>query len=562
MSGRLETQCGFVSEKGRRESNQDFLAYYFGTKEQRDLQGTVAVIADGMGSTSGGRFAAEITARGFIDGYYGQKQTLGVDRAADCALSAINRWIFGQARQDSKLRNAGTTFTALVLRGCQSHIIHVGDTRIYRLRDGRLQPLTTDHIHEHPDMQHVLTRAVGLDETLCIDYSAHNLNLHDRFLLCCDGIHTVLSDSKITALLRQHKSPQNLAQLIVKAALRAGTTDNASAMVVDVLNLPPPDQSYLEMALDELPIIGLPNEGDCIDGFRLESILSDSRYTRVFRATSEIGEHPIVVLKFPKPDITSETVYREAFVRERWITTHIQNPSVVEQIELDAGRQTRLYSIMPYYHGETLEQFLLRQPVTLNQGVNIAIRLAKAVYSLHRCQIIHRDIKPDNVMLLEDGGLKLLDLGVSRLPGLKDGLEETAPGTPSYMAPELFSGNQGDERSDLYALGVTIYRMFSGGSYPYGEVEPFTRPRFDKFAPLSKYRADLPSWLNAVVTKATHADRRFNDAMDLAVELENGLIRGQTTVPLETSFYERNSVRFWQIVSLILFSLLLSLLLV
>ena len=104
--------------------------------------------------------------------------------------------------------------------------------------------------------------------------------------------------------------------------------------------------------------------------------------------------------------------------------------------------------------------------------------------------------------------------------------------------------------------------MFSGGSYPYGEVEPFTRPRFDKFAPLSKYRADLPSWLNAVVTKATHADKRFNDAMDLAVELENGLIRGQTTVPLESSFYERNSVRFWQVVSLILFSLLLSLLLV
>ena len=245
----------------------------------------------------------------------------------------------------------------------------------------------------------------------------------------------------------------------------------------------------------------------------------------------------------------------------------VRSPYVGEIIELPPGRQTRLYSVMPYYQGYTLESRLLRQPpVSLEEGTAIGITLAKAVYALNRLRIIHRDIKPDNVMLeatpsrytaeSETSGwtLKLLDLGVARLPGIQHGVDEDIPGTPSYMAPELFDGEAGDERSDVYALGVTLYRMFSAGQYPYGEVEPFSRPRFNKRTPLTRHRPDLPAWLDAIMTRATSIDAndRYADAMELAFELENGLMRGAKAQPARLSWYDRNPLRFWQVVSLLL----------
>src|SRR6516162_6623048 len=106
---------------------------------------------------------------------------------------------------------------------------------------------------------------------------------------------------------------------------------------------------------------------------------------------------------------------------------------------------------LPYYAGETLEQRLLRKPrIDLDNGLGIAIKLSKAVAALHRIGVIHRDIKPDNVILLPSGGLKLVDLGVARLPHLEDVPATAAPGTPSYMAPELFGGGAGDELTDQF----------------------------------------------------------------------------------------------------------------
>ena len=539
MSVQLETQCGFATEAGKREVNEDFVAFYLGTENERALYGSSAIIADGIGGTEGGRFASELAVREFIDAYYAQKETLGVKRMAENALMSINRWIYSQSRRDSALKGMGTTFSVLIMLGSQVHIVHLGDTRIYRLRNKRLQCLTADHVHQHPDLQHVLTRALGIDETLHIDYSQHNLNLHDRFLLCCDGVHTILSDKKIQQLLSLNQSPQDHAREIVQEALQAGSQDNISALVVDVLKLPPPDKSFLEVAVDDFTMMALPKVKDRVDGFRLSKKISEGRYTCLFLASDEEGGHGEVVMKFPKPEANSEAIYRQAFIRENWITSHVHNPWIAEQVELETSRQTRLYTIMPYYQGETLEHCLLERDISLDLGVEISLMLCRAVYALHKERVIHRDIKPDNVILLKEGGLKLLDLGVARLPGLDDELESTAPGTPSYMSPELIRGGRGNEQSDLYALGVTLYRMFSKGHYPYGEVEPFTRPSFDRPVPLGQYRSDLPSWLEVLLARAVNPERGFSNAMDLAFELENGLARGTTVLPMKSSLSTR-----------------------
>ncbi len=550
----LEVRFGQASERGRRETNDDFAAV---REHVGSLRTVVAAIADGI-SGAGGRLAAETTVRGFFDGIEGEPVTLTVDRAATRVLAAMNRWVYTQGQQDALRRGMATTFTAAILRGRRLHTLHIGDTRAYRLRDGVLTLLTRDHTRDHPDMRHVLIRAVGLEETIRPDYATWDLIPHDRYLLCCDGVHATLNNDQLQRLLVERTAPDEVAQRIVTAALEAGSHDNATAVVLDVLAVPAADRLDLETLMADLPIPELPKAGETVDGFRLEEQVSDGRYSRLFRA-EDVANKREVIVKFPHPRVIAEAAYRNAFVREAWVASQVRSPYVSEVFETPAWRQTRLYSVMPYYQGETLEQRLKRAPrVTLEEGVRIGMSLAKAVYALNRRDIVHRDVKPDNVMLTTDGGLRLLDLGVARLPGIEAAPEEAIPGTPSYMAPELFEGKPGDTRSDVYALGVTLYRLFSS-HYPYGEVEAFSRPRFTKRAALGQYRPDLPAWLDALLARATAVDpaERFGDAMELALELEHSLAHAPRVVARHQSFYERNPLRFWKLVSLLLFVALL-----
>lgn len=553
-STQLEVRFGQASERGKRETNDDYAAVRESSGSARTL---VAAIADGV-SGAGGRLAAETVVRGFLDGIEGEPVTMTVDRAATRVLTAMNRWVYTQGQQDALRRGMATTFTAAILRGRRLHTLHVGDTRVYRLRDGVLTLLTRDHTRDHPDMRHVLIRAVGLEETIRPDYATWDLIVHDRYLLCCDGVHATLKSEQLHNLLAERTAPGEVASRIAVAALEAGSHDNATAVVLDVLAVPAADRLDLEILMADLPIPELPKVGETVDGFRLEEQVSDGRYSRLFRAEDSANKREVIV-KFPHPRVIAEAAYRSAFVREAWVASQVRSPYVCEVYEIPAWRQTRLYSVLPYYQGETLEQRLKRAPrVTLEEGVRIGIALAKAVYALNRRDIVHRDVKPDNVMLTTDGGLRLLDLGVARLPGIETAPEETIPGTPSYMAPELFEGNAGDARSDVYALGVTLYRLFSG-HYPYGEVEAFTRPRFAKRAPLSQHRPDLPVWLDALLARATAVDptQRFGDAMELAIELEHNLAHAPRVTMQRQSFYERDPLRFWKVVSLLLFATLL-----
>ena len=549
----LQLGLGVATQSGRRQRNEDFAGAILGSASQRASHGVAAAIADGMGGAKGGREAAELVVRGFLDGYYGKSETLGVQRAASQVMDSLNRWICSMGRNDAGLAGMGCTFTGLVLRGRTAHVLHVGDTRLYRLTGERLLRLTEDHTLSQPELTHILYRAIGIEETMRLDYSRHSVDIHDRFMLCCDGVHGVLSDTDLSAILGRRTAPEDAANDIIAEALAAGSSDNVTALVIDVIALPPVDQVSLGTAIASLPIAELPKPGDVVDGFRIETLLSDGRYSRLFIAEdSEDGNR--VVLKFPHPRVTTEVAYKAAFIREAWVAARVRSPWVGRVMELPPDRQTRLYTIMPFYDGQTLERRLDKgKPLTLEEGREIGIRLAKAVSTLHRNGIIHRDIKPDNVILEHQGSLKLVDLGVALIPGMDEFPQQDIPGTASFMAPELFAGEQGDEKSDLYALGVTLFRALTG-AYPYGEVEPFTRPRFGKPAALTKLRPDLPVWFEAVLSRAIAIDPadRHGDVMELAIELENGpvgsLIDPRRPVPL----YDRNPLLFWKVVSALL----------
>ncbi len=555
-------QIGVASDQGKRARNDDFIAALSPPQGGWVRPVFIAAVADGVGGAKGGREAAELSVRGFFDGFHAQPETLSVEQAAARTLTAINRWTLAQGKADPNLAGMATTFSALILLGREAHVAHVGDSRIYRLSGQQLHCLTRDHTHPHPDQSHVLLRAIGLEEHVHVDHEMVRLEAFDRFLLCSDGVHGVLSDRQIAEHLSLRTAAEEAAGRIVEAALDAGSQDNVSALVIDVLSLPDQDNASLEAALEFLPVSDLPKTGDTVDGFRLGAQLSDGRYSRLFHATDERDNRPLVI-KFPHPRITSDATYRTAFAREAWVAAQVHSPFVGQIIEIPPERRSRLYSVMPFYDGETLEQRLLRKPMlNLTEGVWVGVSLAKGVAALHRAGIIHRDIKPENVILLKNGELKLLDLGVARVPNMMDLSPDAIPGTASYMAPEMFAGGTGSQQSDLYALGVTLYRMFSGGAYPYGEIEPFSRPRFRKPTPLSVLRPDLPAWLEFAIMRAIriNPEERHEDVLEFVFELENGLTRGAVTSTARISLYEQNPLRFWQVTSWILLLLLIALL--
>jgi serine/threonine protein phosphatase PrpC len=336
----LQVRVGFVSETGKRAANEDYVAACLGQAGafNRDI---VVAVADGVGGHKGGREAAELTVRCFFDAYYSLPETLGVRRAASRALEAANSWIYAQGRVDSRLSGMSCAFSSMILSRRTCHIIHIGDTRAYRLSEGRLERLTKDHVAGRGDLAHLLNRAIGFEDFARVDYTTVGLRQHDRLLLCSDGIHGVLGDDRLQVLLDERASPEETARTLADAALAAGSSDNMTALVLDVVDLPPADRNELTHAIETLPILELPSSGETIDDFILDEVLSDGRYSRLFAAIDK-QQNRRVVLKFPHPRVASEGSYRLAFVREAWVAARVRSLWIGEINEVPAGRRTRL----------------------------------------------------------------------------------------------------------------------------------------------------------------------------------------------------------------------------
>jgi serine/threonine protein phosphatase PrpC len=553
----VKASVGFASETGPRKANEDFGGAVFGWELTPRRHDVVAAVADGIGGARGGRIASETAVRGFLDGFCDLPETMEVRRAAATVISSLNGWIFGQGKRDPDLAGMGCTFTSLVLRGRIAHILHVGDSRAYRFAGNRLTLLTTDHVRETPPgggRSNILTRALGVETEVRLDYATQPMGLHDRFLLCTDGVHGYLTPEAITEIMRARTAADGTARELVRAALDAGSSDNCTALVMDVVELPTAESTTeIGSIIMQLPLIPVPVVGEAVDGFLLKVLVSDGRYSRLFGAIDEV-EGGEVVLKFPKPQVAAVATYHAAFVREAWVGARVHSPWIGRIIELPPGRQTSLYTVMPLYQGELLSGRIARRPsVGLEEGRNIAIKLARGVAALHRAGIIHRDIKPDNIILEGGGSLKLIDLGVVRVPGLEDFPPEDIPGTVGYMAPEMLAGEPGNEATDMYALGVTMFRAFAG-EYPYGNIDAVSPPRKSRPTPLSDLRPDLPAWLQATLGRAIASDpaERFRDMNEFAAEMERGPERAPLSARRPQTLYERSPVRFWQGVSAVL----------
>jgi protein phosphatase len=536
-------ELGYSSLTGPRPRNEDFLGAVTPEGAELSAKGILAAIADGLGGHAQGREAAEQTVRGLLSDFYATPQTWGVTQSLDKVLAALNRWLNACAQRSRHAAGMATTLSAIVLRGCRYYTVHVGDSRIYRLRAGALESLTTDHAWKHPELSGVLSRAVGLDAHLSPDYGEGELMAGDVFLLVTDGVWSVLRDQRMREILRTQTDPDRAAAELTSAALARGAQDNASALVLRVLSVPRVNLRDALAASQHLPLPARLRAGDEIDGLRVEALLHDSRVTLLYRVLdASSGER--MVLKTLRPGADPEAI--SALVHEEWLARRVTS-HYLPQVVVWPNR-AQLYYLMTWHEGATVAQRLESgHRYSSAEAVGIGIRLLKGVCALHRLAIVHRDIKPENLHCGTDGRIRILDLGVAAADGA-DFAEINNPGTPSYMAPELFQGERASESSDLYACGVTLYYMLTR-KYPYGEIEPFQRARFGDPLPPTRYRPDIPGWLEALILRACARDRvdRFETAEEMLLALEHGASR-PLAMPRKLPLARREPERLLKIV--------------
>ncbi len=544
----LTVDAGHSSLTGPRERNEDFCGMVTPQGQELENKGLIAAVADGIGGHKGGREAAEYTVRGLLSDYYATPDTWSVPHALDKVTGALNRWLLAEAGRQAELAGMATTLTTLVLRGRRYVAAHVGDSRLYRLRNGQCTRLTSDHVWEHPELHSVLSRAVGLDRHFQLDFVDGDLYAGDCFLLCSDGVWAPLGSERIRATLLAHPDAQRAAAALTSLALASGGQDNASAVVLRVCELPADNLRDSLAGSVRLPLPPRLKPGQEFDGLRIDEILHDSRATLLYRVT-DLANGQSLVLKTLRPELGADADEIRALVMEEWRARRIVSPFFAQLVPAD--RRSCLYYLQSWHEGATLQRMLdAGLHFTVADAVQHGIRLLKGLSALHRLDIAHRDVKPANIHLGRDGRLRLLDLGVA-LSRAEDEPAAGAPGTPSYMAPELFAGERALPAHDLYAAGVTLYHLLTR-KYPYGEIEPFQRPRFGEPVPPTRYRPDIPGWLENLLLKAVARNPalRFETADECLLALESGAQRPVNRPP-RTPLALRNPAYTWRLVAAI-----------
>ncbi|HZT56745.1 MAG TPA: protein kinase, partial [Burkholderiaceae bacterium] len=464
---------------------------------------------------------------------------------------------------------AMTTLTALTLRGHAWTLAHVGDSRAWMIRGAgdACTQLSTDHALDHPDQRSGLTRAVGLDDRVRIDFLQGEVQVGDVFVLTTDGVHGVLKPARLAALARAGEAA-GAAEAIVRAALEAGSADNASAAVLRVRGLA---QGRLEDSLlqgRQLPVPGRLKVGDRVDGCTITALVADNGVHRLYQARLDATQQ-LVALKTLHEARASDREERAMLAHEAWLASRVAPGSgeqgggaFVRTHELH--EPSAFYTVYDWHAGRTLEQLLAGDHrFAVTDIATAGLALARALGRLHRHGVVHRDIKPGNLHLGDDGVWRVLDLGVAVSGREPKSLRTLHAGTPSYMNPEQWNTDEhvpADARSDLYALGVTLYQWLTG-KLPYGEVEPYQSGRYRRDPkPPSRLRPEVPIWLDHVVLKAIALDPRlrFETAEEFALALARGASR-PLPAPGTTPLAVRDPRVLWQMglgVS-VLFNLLL-----
>jgi serine/threonine protein phosphatase PrpC len=563
MSRQLTVALGQHSRAGRKQTNQDFHGACVPVEPQLSAKGVALALADGISSSPVSRQASETAVRVFLDDYYCTSPAWSVKKSALQVLMAVNSWLYSQTRASAepyeKDRGYVCTFSGLVFKSNTAYLFHAGDARIYRLRDGGIERLTEDHRLWVSSQQSYLSRALGVNAHFELDYQFTRLEPGDAFVIATDGVHQFVSERFLVNAVNDHAADLDAAACaIVDEAFERGSDDNLTVLVARVDGLPDAATHEVLRQQTELPFPPALAPRMEIDGYRIARELHVSARSHVFLATPPDGGAP-VALKTLATDLRADPAALERFLMEDWVAQRMANPHVARA----AGRghkRTALYTVSEYIDGQTLHQWIIDNPKPSVEAVRgIVEQIANGLQAFHRLEMLHQDLRPQNVMIDRTGTAKIIDFGSTRVAGVA---ENSLPlergellGTVQYMAPEYFLGEGGDERSDLFSLGVIAYQMLSG-RLPYGAEVSRARTRAAQrqlvYQSVLADDREIPAWIDDVLRKAVHPDpgRRYAELSEFVHDLRHpGAAWLERRRP---PLLERNPVAFWRGLALVL----------
>lgn len=496
---------------------------------------TVAAVADGLGSAKEGQAAANRAVAALKQNFPARPRNWPAGRACEEIIRHLNRrlWQEGLARFESP--ELATTIAVAALEGDRLFALNAGDSRIYLWRENELRQISTDHREKSPHRSHVLTRALGLAEELPLTAVEIPVCAGDVILLCTDGVTDVLDDLALAQLLSQGVMAVGIAAEAGRRATEE-TRDDATVVTLRVLETGAAGKSGEQ----PVRVPAVLKAGDVVDGFTLR---------RSFRASDRIWlaarQGDSFVLKFAPAAAATDEVALAAFLREIWHATQLQSDFFPAAF-VPENPGARYYA-QEYLHAPTLKKFLADNgPLSPAQAAELGRFLLHAEQFLLGHGFVHGDLKPENILVLrEENALrfKLIDLGsVAEVFSLQG-----RAGTPSYLAPERFTGAAMTERTEIFAVGAVLYEALTG-RLPYGEVEPFQQPVFASARPVTALNHHVPAWLEAVVMRAVVADpeRRQQNYSEMLFELENPE-KVQPFFRAGTPLLERNPLLFYKI---------------
>ena len=573
MPNTLIVKIGQTSIAGIKPENEDFLGSYIPSPEtddaaQLESKGITIAIADGMSGSDGGKEASQVSVSQFLSDYYGTPESWTVKQAATKILTALNTWLYSQGQQKyGTAKGMVTTFSAVIIKSQTAHLFHVGDSRIYRLRDKDLVQMTRDHRVWITNDRDYLSRAMGIDTHLEIDYRASAVQEGDIYLLTTDGIHDFVNDKEIQEIIESHKDdPQKASENLVKAATANECNDNISAQILKIEFLPEPDQTEFYEQLTQLPFPPDLEAGNVMDGYKILRELNASSRSQVYLAEDTLsaegslsekvkGVPRKVVIKTPSVNFEDDPSYIDLFLHEEWVAKRLQSPHLIKVCGMDRKR-TFLYTVVEYVQGQSLKQWMSDNPKpTLTQVRGTVDQIARGLRAMHRLEMIHQDIKPDNILLDEFNTLKIIDFGSTKIAGLaeiKSVVEHNEiVGTANYSAPEYFKGESGTNRSDIYSLGVIAYEILTG-KLPYGETsaERASKKKFN-YTSARQYNPMVPDWMDACLQKAVqpNPEKRYELLSEFLSDFSKpnqALLDRNNSQPL----IERNPIGFWRSIAI------------
>ncbi len=528
-------------------------------------------VADGISSSEVSHIASQFAVTNFLEDYYCTSEAWSVKTSVERVLVATNSWLHSQTQQSQgrydKDRGYVCTLSAMVIKSTTAHLFHVGDTRIYRLHDNALEQLTSDHRIRVSSEQSYLSRALGINAQLEIDYQTLPVEQGDVFLLATDGVYAYADAEFISAAInRSNGDLDQAARIIVDDAYQQGSTDNLTLQIVRVEELPSPDANEIYQQISELPFPPILEARMVFDGYTIIREVHASSRSHVYLAVD--GEtNTQVIIKTPSIDLRGDPAYLERFLMEEWIARRINNAHVLKPCA-QTRKPNFIYLVTEFIDGQTLAQWMIDHPKPdLATVRGIVDQIAKGLRAFHRLEMLHQDVRPANIMIDSTGTVKIIDFGSTSVAGIM----ETASaiernnllGTAQYTAPEYFLGESGSSRADIFSLGVITYQMLTG-KLPYGAEVAKARTKAAqgklKYDAARNHDRDIPAWIDEAIGKAVHPNphRRYEELSEFVFDLyhPNQAFLSKTRAPL----IERNPVVFWKSVSFILLIIIIMLL--